>query len=127
MSDSYVLDSSVWIEYFKGSEKGKKIWMEIGHKAIATSIIAIAELADTFERKKLPFEENLMFIHENARILPINLKTALAAGKIKNSIRSKKSKFGLADALHLATATQENAVFVTCDYDFKGLKNILLF
>ncbi len=126
MSYDYVLDSSVWIEYFKGSEKGKKIWAEISHKSLATSMIAIAELADMFERKKIPFEENLMFIHENAHILPVSLRVALASGKLKNNIRSKKSKFGLADAIHLATAHQENAIFITCDHDFKGMQNVML-
>ncbi len=126
MSYSYILDSSIWVEYFKGSEKGKKIWTGISHKSLATSIIAIAELADIFERRKLPFEENLMFIHENAHILPISLGVALASGKLKNSIRSKKYKFGLADAIHLATAQQENAILVTCDHDFKGIENVML-
>ncbi|MEK6964038.1 MAG: PIN domain-containing protein [Nanoarchaeota archaeon] len=127
MSYDYVLDSSVWVEYFKGSKKGKEIWAEIGHKSIATSIIAIAELADIFERKKLPFEENLMFIRENAHILPLSLGVVLASGKLKNNIRLEKSKFGLADAIHLATAQQENTIFVTCDHDFKGIENVMIF
>lgn len=126
MTYNYVLDSSAWIEYFGGSPKIQNIKKIIEEGSIATSILAIAELADKYEREKRLFEERLSFITTMATILPLSITIAKNAGQLKNNIRSKNNKFGLIDALHLATAYEYHAQFITSDNDFKGLDNVLL-
>lgn len=126
MSISYVIDTSAWVEYFAGSPKGIKISKLIEEGRIATSIIAIAELAYVFERKEISFEKQLNFIQSRATFVPITVETALQAAHFKKQLRQKKEKFSLADGIHLATAVQQNATLITTDTDFSGLPSVLL-
>jgi len=126
MSDEYLIDSSLWIEYLAGSAKGIKVKNIIEEKSIATSILSIAELADKFEREEKDFSSFLTFIQSRAAIVPLNIALVLHAAKLKKRFRYKNNKFGLIDALHLATAQQEKLILVTADNDFKDAENIIL-
>ncbi|MBI2109871.1 PIN domain-containing protein [Candidatus Woesearchaeota archaeon] len=123
---SYIIDSSAWIEYFGGNQKSIKIKDIIENELIATSIIAIAEVADKFERENRPLNQVLNFIQSRAAILPLTFDIALLAAKLKKEIRKRNSKFGLTDALHLATASKENSIFITTDNDFSGLSKVVI-
>src|SRR3989344_980476 len=118
MSYDYIIDSSVWVEYFSGSEKGKKSKEIIDQKKIATSIICIAELADKFTREERPFHNHLLFIQSKSAILPLSVPITILAAKVKLEQRKKKPKFGLADALQFATAREIGATLITGDSDF---------
>src|SRR3989344_7535052 len=113
MSIEQVIDASVWIEYFAGCEKAREMVKIIENGRIGTSIISIAELADKFERENRESGDALKFIMAHAAILPITVEIAMLAAKLKKQIRKKSSKFGLADALCLASAKFQNAIFVT--------------
>ena len=126
MSIKYVINTSIWIEYFAGDKKTKKMAEIIEKEDIGTSIVSIAELADKFEREDMEFGEVLKFIMANATILPISIEIAMLAAKLKKQIRKKNEKFGLADALHLASAKIVNAIFVTADNDFKNVDGSLV-
>ena len=126
MSYEYILDSSAWMEYFKGSKKGEKLREIVENNAIATSIIAVAELADKFSRDEKSFQNHLLFIQSKAAILPSSIPITLEAATIKQEQRKKKPKFGLADALQFATAQDKEALFVTTDNDFVEMKGVLL-
>lgn len=126
MNYRYLIDSSAWLEYYIASDKGLSIKNIIEKEAIATSIIAIAELADKFERDERDFHEFLLFIRSKATIINITIDIALYAAKIKKTKRIRDSKFGLIDAIHLATALKENATFITADYDFKNESNVMI-
>jgi len=123
---SYIMDSSAWIEYFGGTVKGTKVRKLIENEKIAVSIIAIAELADKFERENRPFDAQLRFIQSHAAIIAINIDIALSAAKLKKTLRTQNSKFSLADAIHLATAHQEKAILVTTDFDFSKAENVMI-
>ena len=126
MNYEYLIDSSVWVEYFSGSEKGNKSKDIIESKKVAISIIAIAELADKFAREGKSFENYLLFIQNKAAILPITVSISLEAAKIKLKQRKKQPKFGLADALQLATSREKVCMFVTTDNDFVEMAGVLL-
>lgn len=126
MSYKYIIDSSAWLEYYIASSKGMKIREIIEQETIATSILAIAELADRFEREDKNFSEFLLFIQSRAMILTLTVEIALQAAKIKKNKRVKESKFGLVDAIHLATTFKENAILVTADNDFRDENNVLI-
>lgn len=126
MSYDYIIDSSVWIEYFSGSEKGKKSKEIIETKKIATSIICIAELADKFAWEERSFHNHLLFIQSKSAILPLNIPILLLAAEVKFEQRKKKPKFGLADALQFATAKEMKTILVTTDNDFSDLSGVLL-
>ena len=126
MSYKYIIDSSAWIEYYRGSYKGQQIINIIEKEKIATSILAIAELADKFEREDQVFTDLFLFIQSRSAILNMNYNIALQAAKLKKIQRKKNGKFGLIDAIHLATAIQENAIFVTSDTDFNGINEAII-
>ena len=48
----YVVDTFAWIEYFNGSEQGKKAKDYIEGEEIATPSIVIAEFTDKYQREK---------------------------------------------------------------------------
>ncbi len=126
MSYKYVIDASAWIEYLYGTPKGVKIKPFIEREEIATSMIAIGEIAYKFSRINHGFDIMLQFIQKRSAIIEISAALMLAAAQIKNEMRSKKSKFSMADGVHLATARQEDSTLVTADSDFAGLENVML-
>ncbi len=126
MAYKYLIDSSAWVEYYLGSSKGLKIKQIIEEEAIATSIIALAELADKFEKEEKEIAPILGFIQSRAAIIHLSITIILDAAKIKKDIGRRNKKFGLADALHLATARQESLSFITADNDFKNVEKVWL-
>lgn len=126
MSFKYVIDSSAWLAYLEGSQKGAEIHRIIEERAGAITILSLAELADKFERENKAFEKTLQFIQSKAPILSLNISIILDAAKIKKKQRATRTKFGLIDALHLATANHHAAIFMTLDYDFTGLENVVV-
>ena len=125
-SSNYVLDSSAWIEYLDGTAKGDKIKQLIEQETHSTSILAIAEIADRYARTQHPFQEALTFIQSKTTIVPLTIAITVIAAHLKRDIRKKSSKFGLADAIHLATASQHKAVLITTDTDFRGCDKVML-
>lgn len=126
MSYNYIIDSSAWADYLVGTSNGLKLKRLIEQEEIATSVVALAEIADKFERDGRKFEIMLKFIRRRSVILPVSIEVALRAAKLKNEVRKKRAKFGISDGIHLATALEEGAVLVTSDSDFRGLENVLL-
>lgn len=126
MSYEYVIDTSAWVEYLTGTAKGMKIKPLIEREKVATSIIAIAELADKLARDDKRFSITLQFIQRRAAILELSVPIALKAAQLKKEIRKKKEKFSMADGVHLATALEEGAVLLTADNDFSGLNNVMV-
>jgi len=126
MENNYLLDSSAWIEYFRGSDKGEKVKSLIEEESVAISIFGIAEIADKLEHEGKNLNEHLGFIKNAAAILPLTFSSAVLAGKLKNKYRVTKQKFCLGDAIHLATAQEEDCIFITADTDFSGIENVRL-
>ena len=127
MSSRYCIDSSAWLEYFKGTIKGAQVKAIIEKEdEIITSILAVAEIADKYEKESISHEQALSYIKGRAAFLPITIAIAVRAAQIKKHMRKRNTKFGLADAIHLATAMEEKAIFVTTDNDFQGAENVMI-
>lgn len=122
----FVFDSSAWVEYLKGTAQAEKLNEILETVLVGTSICALAEIADRCEKYNQDAEKAITFIEAKATIIPITTDILLRAAKLKNHLRKTRPKFGLFDALHLATAEQQHATFVTADADFSGLNNVLL-
>lgn len=122
----YVVDSSAWIEYFDGSEKGKKLKLIIETQRLSTSSIAIAEIVDVSIRRRRTHAAEIQFIENRSTMLLPGPGLCMLAGQLKSEHRKKHPKFGLIDAIHLATAIQQKATLLTTDTDFAGMKNTLV-
>lgn len=112
-----LVDSWAWIEYFKGSVFGEKAKKYIeSDEEVIVSAINISEMYTFLLRNKPDEAQKFMdFVLQRSFAVPIETSIALAAAKIK-----VEKKFGLADALVLATARQHKCPVVTGDDDFKN-------
>ena len=126
MTSNYLLDSFAWIEYFRGTEKGRKVKKVLENFNCFTPTVVIAEISDKYSREGYSFwDKDLQFILENSVLLDLDLHIASDAGKMKQLVRKKyKNKFGLADAIILVSARKINAKVVTGDKHFKPLINV---
>lgn len=127
MNYKCLIDTFAWVEYFKGTKKGEIVRDCVEEAKTFTPTIVLAELSDIYERNKVPnWERDLAFIISKTTILDLNQQLAIESGKIKNIIRKKyKTKFGLADAIILATATKMNAKVVTGDKHFEKISSVI--
>ena len=124
--NKYVIDTSAWIEYFGMSTKGAKIKEIIETEEVATSIIGVAELAYFCEKEGHDAKKIIDFVSTHSAILSMSIQLAMQAAKIKKKMRERNGKFGLADAIHLSTASDENATLITTDNDFAGVENVMV-
>ena len=117
-----LVDSWAWIEYFKGTHlatKAKDI-IESSQK-ILLSTINVSEIYHFLLKNRPPEAEKLIkFVLNSSFVIPLDSSTALKAAKIKYD-----KKIGLADAIVMATAEENNAMILTGDEDFKDIKNVI--
>ena len=122
----YVVDTFAWIEYFNGSEQGKKAKDYIEGEEIATPSIVIAEFTDKYQREKLNPAERLGFIKNKSMILDLNDEIAEIAGRLNSERRKEAKGWGLVDSIVLATARAQNSKVVTGDDHFRDLDDVVM-
>lgn len=118
-----LIDSNIWIEYFSGSDVGKKAIPIIeGKDKIVLSTINLAEIFRHImaKRGKQDAEQAKEAVLRYGFSVSVTNEIAIEAAILKNA-----RKMGLADAIIYATAKQENAQIVTADNDFRGCENVL--
>jgi predicted nucleic acid-binding protein len=126
MSCDAVIDSYAWIEYFKGTEYGRRAAKYIERGNCATPTIVLAELSDKYHREGWKFwEDDLEFILAKTEIIDLTKEIAIKAGEIKKMMRNSHPNFGLADAIIYETAQSVNAPVLTGDEHFKGVENVI--
>jgi predicted nucleic acid-binding protein len=127
MSYEYVVDSYAWIEYFRGSEAGKRARGFIEGGKAATATITVAELREKYTREGWPyFDEDLLFIMSLTTVVNLTKDIAVIAGEINAAMKAKVKRWGMADSITLATAQVAKAKVITGDKHFKGLKQAIL-
>ena len=117
-----LIDSWAWIEYFKGTSQGQKAKKYVeGEEEIIVSSINITEVYTFLLRNKSEEASKLIeFLFQTSFVVALDTEIALIAAKNKY-----EKKFGIADAIVLATAKQHNAKIVTGDDDFKKENNVI--
>jgi len=117
-----LVDSWAWIEYFKGSSlatKAREI-IESSQKILLSTINASEIYHFLLKNKPAEAEKLIKFVLSSSFIIPLDSSIALKAAKIKYD-----KKIGLADAIVIATAEENNAMILTGDDDFKDIKNVI--
>ena len=116
-----LIDSWAWIEYFKGSDYGikAKSVIESGEQLLVSSI-NISEIYHFFLRHKMDANNLIKFVLDSSFVIPLDTSLALRAANIKFT-----KKLGMADAIVIATAEENNAKILTGDDDFKNIKNVI--
>lgn len=118
----YLVDTSIWVDYFIGSETGRKFHQIIQNEEIMTTESVISEIKSWCLKEKLDFSMYEKIISSNAKILSITYKDWVKAAEIKHEQRKKNKKFGIMDAI--IVSKQEKMMLLTKDTDFKGLARV---
>ena len=118
-----LLDSWCWIEFFNGTEVGRKISEYIDSSDnLFISVINLAEVYKVGLTKKSEKEANEM-VHlmlSRCFLLPVEAEMALNAAKL-----NWKKKWGLGDSLIYASARAHNLQLVSGDSHFKKEKDVV--
>lgn len=118
-----VVDSSAWVEYFEGTEKGARVreFLAKAHSfPLITGVIA-TEVISKFLRSGHSGEEIAKALGAMAMFVPHGISLAQKTAEVYSKQRKTKPKFGMADANVLATALMNDAKIITCDTDFLGI------
>jgi PIN domain nuclease of toxin-antitoxin system len=122
-----VLDSSAWLEYFSGTEKGKHVRKLITpHTTVLVTGMIVAEVLSKFLRLGLPTNEVLGNMQMTGALFPFDFELAEQTAHIYHNQRAKNSKFGIVDAHIVAIGLLGKAKVITCDNEFSGLPNTLV-
>jgi len=121
-----LLDTYAWVEFFNGTEKGKKVKAILKKENCFTSAICLAELSEWIERENINRKEKMHEIKTLSSILKLDQETLELAGILKLQKRKKEKGFGLIDAIILATAKTYKLKIVTGDRHFKEENTIML-
>lgn len=121
-----IIDSSAWIEYFFGSEKGKRAKAYIESNSGITPVIVIAELSALYASRNWPnWRETFDFIRAKSSIADLTLEIAFSAGLTRSRMRDIHKDASLTDAIICETAKKYEAPVLTCDRHFKGLQPVI--
>ena len=127
MSFEYVIDSCAWIEYFRGTERGKKALQCIEGDSAATSVLTLAELREKYLKESWPtFENDAAFVATKTRLTSIDREVSMLAGELNYERKKVAKGWGMEDSIILATARVASAKVVTGDGHFKGLADVVL-
>jgi len=122
MNMTFTVDSSAWIEYFAGSNKGKIVKQILeGKELLITPSLCLMEIKHKYLLEKQNYQERIDFICQNSSIVDIDQEHALLAAEIKNSY-----KLYTVDALVYAVALQQKSTLLTSDGHFKNLEQVHL-
>ncbi|MDO8526056.1 MAG: type II toxin-antitoxin system VapC family toxin [Deltaproteobacteria bacterium] len=120
-----VIDSSGWLEYFIGGRHAKTYLKHIeSAKAIWLPAIVLYEVYKKFAQEKSESEGLLAITQmeqQSKGVVVLDERLALFAADT-----SLRHKLPMADAIIYATALEKEAVLLTSDRHFKGLKNVVL-
>ena len=124
----FVVDAYAWIEYFEGSEKGKKFSeiIEDNSNELFTSSATSSEVISKFLRVKKDVKIALTAIDTLSTIAVINQELGIEAGFIHYEAKKKNKEFGMLDAFVAATAKKLGAKILTGDPHFKGFKEVVM-
>ena len=127
MTYEYVIDSFAWVEYFRGTEVGRKVRGYVEGDRAATSTVTLAELREKYLREKWPsFEEDVAFMTGRTLLAPVDREIALLAGELNHVQKRKVRDWGMMDSIVLATARAGSARVVTGDAHFSGLSDAIM-
>ena len=127
MNYSCVIDSYAWVEYFRGSEAGRKAKEYIEGGESVTASITLAELKEKYAREGTPsFDDDLVFIMSSTVLVDLTKAIAVRAGATNAAMKKTVKGWGMADSIILATAQSSNARVLTGDRHFRGIKQAIL-
>jgi len=123
----FIADAYAWVEYFRGSEKGKRAAgiLDDPKKDILTLESTLAEVKCWALRERKPFDELYIVMRRNSKIVHPTLEDWLRAAELRYEIRRTVPDFGMMDALLLSAAERSGSRILTADPHFKKMSNVV--
>ena len=121
-----LLDTHAWVEFIRGTERGKKVRNFLKKETCFTSQISVAEISSWCCRVNLNRKTYLALVKSQSRIIPLTDDLLEHAGQIHCDKRKKIRDFGLIDAIILSTAKHYSLPIVTGDRHFETENSIML-
>lgn len=120
MSGLNVVDSSGWLEYFKGSDRAELFAPAAEDQAnLIVPIITVYEVYKKFRRERTERDaQEAIGTMMNGKVVDLDLSLAIDAAKLD---------LPLADSIIYATAQYHQATLWTQDEDFEGLPGVRYF
>jgi len=123
----YLIDSSAWIEYLRGSKAGEKVYEILKEdNEIYTLSINIGEVISKVKRDNGQIEIAYNSLTSNVNILGITPEIAKEAGLLHAQLKEKINSISLADTFMIASAKAIYAKILTCDEHFKNFKEAII-
>lgn len=116
-----LIDSSAWFEFFFGTSKGLQVKRVVNtSEEILSSPVILCEIyAKYLKNAPNEAEEKKNYLLTRCKIIPLTTDIALDAARLKTS-----KNLPFADSLIYATANKTEVQLLTCDNNFRGLKNV---
>lgn len=123
-----LLDSSAWIEFFKGTEKSKRVEEVLKSEDNHTCIVTIAEVINWCLKNNLEIKlhEYVDGILKGSTVLDLNMQIITAAGRINYERKKNVKNWGMIDSMILATSLFYDLKILAKDPQFKDLPNVEL-
>ncbi len=128
-SDSIiVIDTFAWVEYFAGTEKGKKVaeFLEDKRFQLFTPEVCVAELKCWAIKSSLDFKPLLNDLLNLCTVASTDLEDWLSAATIKCEKRKTVPAIGFLDCVVIHHANQLNVKILTGDQHFAKEKGVIL-
>lgn len=116
-----LLDTSAWVEFLIGSERGKQVKEELGNGNCYSSIVTLAELSNWSIRERQDTYKIVSTVENLSSIIGLDEEIAILSGKLNFERKKVNKKWGMLDYMILATATIYELDILTCDNDFRDV------
>jgi len=125
--NSYIIDTSAWIEYLEGGERGEKINKILkSNEKIYIIPVILSELISKVKRSNGNVDLAYSSLIKNSKILDITPRIAKEAGLLHAEIRSILQSFSLTDAMIVCSAKALKSKVLTTDNHFKQFKEAII-
>ena len=119
----YYLDSSIWIAFFS-AHLNQQFVAKMKLHTIYYSDMVLLEIADVLSKRGVDAIEAISFIEKVGRKIELTPQLMCEAAILKQTHRKHTPKFGILDSTHYILSQAKDCIFVSTDYDYKGLDNV---
>lgn len=121
-----LLDTSAWIELFRGTKKGSKVMVILKTEQHFTSIVTIAEIVNFCFRNNMGNLVNhyIQGIKKASQIIDLDERIVTLAGRLNHERKKVVKEWGMMDSFILATSLLYNLKVLTKDSHFRDLENV---
>jgi predicted nucleic acid-binding protein len=122
--DLVLLDTSAWIEFFEGTNKGARVKEVLNQNKCYTSIVTLAEVTNWSLKEK---RDTLFFVNTVGKlssIINMDDSIVILAGRLNFERKKINKKWGMLDSFILATGMIYNLKILAKDPDYRDLKDV---